>query len=68
MNRGSDGWVDITGTYGVASMRPRFMNRGSSHARAASIRNNHASMRPRFMNRGSLNLQVLADGEPSKLQ
>ena len=36
-----------------ASMRPRFMNRGSQN-RGKSARTSHvASMRPRFMNRGS---------------
>ena len=37
-----------------ASMRPRFMNRGSTLAQAALVDLSLASMRPRFMNRGSL--------------
>ena len=37
----------------VASMRPRFMNRGSRHSSNARWHKGHASMRPRFMNRGS---------------
>ena len=39
---------------GVASMRPRFMNRGSGRqwVEGCSTRS-PASMRPRFMNRGS---------------
>ena len=36
-----------------ASMRPRFMNRGSVPVRSAQTRSEEASMRPRFMNRGS---------------
>ena len=37
----------------VASMRPRFMNRGSATRRVIYQRRINASMRPRFMNRGS---------------
>ena len=37
----------------VASMRPRFMNRGSLGIVMPQITNTFASMRPRFMNRGS---------------
>ena len=37
----------------VASMRPRFMNRGSDSHVHERPRHLHASMRPRFMNRGS---------------
>ena len=37
----------------VASMRPRFMNRGSQARQAAPTEATAASMRPRFMNRGS---------------
>ena len=37
-----------------ASMRPRFMNRGSRMSRSAMGHRIPASMRPRFMNRGSL--------------
>ena len=36
-----------------ASMRPRFMNRGSSGGSARRGGGVPASMRPRFMNRGS---------------
>ena len=36
-----------------ASMRPRFMNRGSTVKRTYSFDSRAASMRPRFMNRGS---------------
>ena len=39
--------------YGPASMRPRFMNRGSRGKMPGEIRTIEASMRPRFMNRGS---------------
>ena len=37
----------------VASMRPRFMNRGSACGRLGQGEEQEASMRPRFMNRGS---------------
>ena len=37
-----------------ASMRPRFMNRGSKALLSRSAPRIVASMRPRFMNRGSL--------------
>ena len=40
-------------TIGIASMRPRFMNRGSHAATAPPTLVTAASMRPRFMNRGS---------------
>ena len=36
-----------------ASMRPRFMNRGSIDRLAVRVGQRGASMRPRFMNRGS---------------
>ena len=36
-----------------ASMRPRFMNRGSSSGQDPKALGRYASMRPRFMNRGS---------------
>ena len=36
-----------------ASMRPRFMNRGSESRSSAALQYVKASMRPRFMNRGS---------------
>ena len=38
---------------GLASMRPRFMNRGSERAAEIAAEPVVASMRPRFMNRGS---------------
>ena len=49
------------GRYGQgASMRPRFMNRGSHIEDRLSGRIGRASMRPRFMNRGSAASDVLA--------
>ena len=54
MNRGSAG--DPTPDAAAAesaSMRPRFMNRGSFAGVLAGAREVGASMRPRFMNRGS---------------
>ena len=54
MNRGS--WTVGANTRRIkaASMRPRFMNRGSTHRGLRSgDRTKVASMRPRFMNRGS---------------
>ena len=36
-----------------ASMRPRFMNRGSNSLKGHHLLHVIASMRPRFMNRGS---------------
>ena len=44
-----------------ASMRPRFMNRGSAQAKGLCFGHYQASMRPRFMNRGSLALQLRLD-------
>ena len=41
---------------GLASMRPRFMNRGSAHYDSPPHSRRAASMRPRFMNRGSVPL------------
>ena len=53
MNRGSGLHPLVPHDLQAASMRPRFMNRGS-HGRASQGRGIHAaSMRPRFMNRGS---------------
>ena len=53
MNRGSQSmgaWVPVARE---ASMRPRFMNRGSADAGVRVDRSQRAaSMRPRFMNRG----------------
>ena len=53
MNRGSDGPDGPPGSRGPASMRPRFMNRGSSLLALIDSGKFFASMRPRFMNRGS---------------
>ena len=52
----------------VASMRPRFMNRGrdsTPQVRPARIR---ASMRPRFMNRGRTRTRSARVGAPTPLQ
>ena len=56
MNRGSDADSRFREVLGVdvASMRPRFMNRGSALHQHVDIGRPLASMRPRFMNRGSL--------------
>ena len=53
MNRGSYPGILETPLDGSASMRPRFMNRGSVQEVKRSIQMVIASMRPRFMNRGS---------------
>ena len=53
MNRGSETPDFVQFVEKVASMRPRFMNRGSLHAYGTSDKRRQASMRPRFMNRGS---------------
>ena len=53
MNRGSDQLPVIRMATVHASMRPRFMNRGSYIPLARSTVGSYASMRPRFMNRGS---------------
>ena len=45
----------------LASMRPRFMNRGSTDAERKLHYPHLASMRPRFMNRGSRS--EVAEGE-----
>ena len=53
MNRGS---MYVSRKLGIsfdASMRPRFMNRGSRTAHLGHPLHVSASMRPRFMNRGS---------------
>ena len=54
MNRGSRG-AAASGDAGPrrASMRPRFMNRGSHGVIVDQSVPSRASMRPRFMNRGS---------------
>ena len=49
-----------------ASMRPRFMNRGSDHGggyRGSGVR---ASMRPRFMNRGSVSVRIEGASSPCR--
>ena len=48
-------WVEAT--HGMASMRPRFMNRGSGLLPVNMVITMRASMRPRFMNRGSCSVQ-----------
>ena len=53
MNRGSDRLVVIDVFAPQASMRPRFMNRGSGIGFGILPDDFSASMRPRFMNRGS---------------
>ena len=53
MNRGSIDLIDDGLQPEPASMRPRFMNRGSGAPRRRHVRGHGASMRPRFMNRGS---------------
>ena len=53
MNRGSNKRKRNNNARNDASMRPRFMNRGSAHSDGARIPQVAASMRPRFMNRGS---------------
>ena len=49
--------VDVTGDED-ASMRPRFMNRGSGDLQNADHALLRASMRPRFMNRGSTGISA----------
>ena len=53
MNRGSHASRDGQGRGAGASMRPRFMNRGSIDTLLKRKIITYASMRPRFMNRGS---------------
>ena len=53
MNRGSFFERSSSVSTGVASMRPRFMNRGSECRHIDVHHRLQASMRPRFMNRGS---------------
>ena len=52
----------------MASMRPRFMNRGSRSEQIDYLRHLHASMRPRFMNRGSGNRALGRHREQQSLQ
>ena len=49
--------------YVVASMRPRFMNRGSGAVYDLLFAGREASMRPRFMNRGSDSRHDMIDGQ-----
>ena len=53
MNRGSFVELAADVCLSVASMRPRFMNRGSLSLVLRLPAGRAASMRPRFMNRGS---------------
>ena len=60
MNRGSAYKTLARAKAAVASMRPRFMNRGSDYAPLAAAQTPPAaSMRPRFMNRGSASTATL---------
>ena len=54
MNRGSSESLMAVRLNDTASMRPRFMNRGSTIIHKSFEDEAIASMRPRFMNRGSL--------------
>ena len=56
MNRGSRPEAWAVHYDRLASMRPRFMNRGSKRPPDERLAAPLASMRPRFMNRGSLPL------------
>ena len=58
MNRGSRVGSRMGAAHHVASMRPRFMNRGSGLPLAPRDVDRLASMRPRFMNRGSQKFAV----------
>ena len=51
---GKSGAIAILGRIHQASMRPRFMNRGSHGQAGLAVGQRRASMRPRFMNRGSM--------------
>ena len=65
MNRGSCQRPVVLSQRPRASMRPRFMNRGSPvRGRGHHRGPDRASMRPRFMNRGSRNvtLRLIARG------
>ena len=51
---GKSGRIECGRSQGIdASMRPRFMNRGSPDSISTLCQGGSASMRPRFMNRGS---------------
>ena len=68
MNRGSGACAARPSAAAAASMRPRFMNRGSDRGRDLLVRHLAASMRPRFMNRGSAAASVMANFPDEKLQ
>ena len=69
MNRGSRRGPGLLCTTGrAASMRPRFMNRGSAVGGRVDHGSPRASMRPRFMNRGSAILRDVAPADPEALQ
>ena len=57
MNRGSAFVEEHVLALIDASMRPRFMNRGSQAEVGDRAASSLASMRPRFMNRGSASIQ-----------
>ena len=60
MNRGSAGRSVSQDGESTASMRPRFMNRGSERSVLPErSERDTASMRPRFMNRGSVSRAVV---------
>ena len=62
MNRGSlAAQISAESGPGRASMRPRFMNRGSLILADEGEHPGEASMRPRFMNRGSVVNHLIAD-------
>ena len=59
MNRGSvDSMAEKAKRAVDASMRPRFMNRGSEDILSVLSESQQASMRPRFMNRGSVRVDA----------
>ena len=61
MNRGSERAFRSLGVTSTASMRPRFMNRGSGSDGDMDEAGDRASMRPRFMNRGSCDPELPAE-------
>ena len=68
MNRGSDrNRIQALSSF-RASMRPRFMNRGSAPRDRVRRAASQASMRPRFMNRGSKPIIVIEKYGQVKLQ
>ena len=66
MNRGSGSQHASGGRGRDASMRPRFMNRGSRIEIDQVYARGVASMRPRFMNRGSQGREVFAPAHPRR--